>query len=387
MPEIWLPYGSVEVAVSLKAENLGEEISQQAPPISEETIQETLGKIELEGRTSIFSPKPSNSSLEIIRRILGKFSEQGSDLSTITIHTDENNISKIKKNLDNKKVNIAGIEKPTKKIGKIDGVDVRIPKALQEAKSRIIITDVGLDPLFGFSGGPVSLIRYFAKNAVAESFRRRKNNYPSPGKESDPSLFANEYADFLNELLSIEVLPSNIGVSGIYYGNLVDAHKSASQQLLETSRVTVGRDIRALIASTSSYENGSTLASSLKAVWNVAGGVNDKGHLALVAECSEGLGSEALKMYVSGRLDVKKMLKSGDYIEGFEDLVYIQTALHRSTLILVSALPDYYTEMKMGFHACRKAGDALSHILSITGARTKVHIIDKGSTTLLSKKE
>ena len=67
MPEIWLPYGSVEVAVSLKAENLAEEINKQTPPMSEDAIQETLRKIDLEGRTSIFSPKPSNSALEIIR--------------------------------------------------------------------------------------------------------------------------------------------------------------------------------------------------------------------------------------------------------------------------------------------------------------------------------
>ena len=387
MPEIWLPYGSVEVAVSIKAENLAKEINQQAPPMSEESIQETIEKIELENRTTIFSPKPSNSSIEIIRRILGEFTSQGLDSSNITIYTDETKISKIKKSFEDKQVNIYGIEKPTEKIGKIDGIEVKIPKTLQQTKSRIIITDVGLDPLFGFSGGPVSLIRYFAGDAVAEAFRRRKNNYPSPGEESEPLLFANEFAEFLNESVSIEVLPSKDGISGIHYGNLVDTHKSASKQLLDTSQVDGGRDIRALIMSTKGYENGSTLANSLKAVWNIVSGMNDKGHLALISECSGGLGSEALKMYVSGRLDVKKLLKSGGYIEGFEDLVYKQTVLHRSTLILVSALPDYYTEVKMGFHACRKAGDALSHILSTTGARTKIHILHNGSTTLLSKKK
>ncbi len=89
-----------------------------------------------------------------------------------------------------------------------------------------------------------------------------------------------------------------------------------------------------------------------------------------------------LKMSNGSKSEVEKY-----QLEGFEDLVYKQTALHRSTLILVSALPDYYTEMKMGFHACRKAGDALSHILSTVGARTKVHILHNGSSTLLSKKE
>jgi hypothetical protein len=386
LPDIWLSYGSVEVAVRLKAENLAEEINKQASPMSADVMQETLGKIDLEGRTSIFLPKLSNSILEIIRRVIGEITVQGIDPSNIIVYTDEGNISKLKKSLGNKQVNISGIEKPTKKIGKIDGVEVKIPKTLHEAKSRVIITDVGLDPLFGFSGGPASLVRYFGGDAIAEAFRRRKNNYPSPGEESGPSLFANEFADFLSESISIEVLPAKDGVSGIHCGNLVDAHKSASKQLMDTSRVSVKRDIRALIVSTAGYESDSTLADGLKAVWNVVGRMNDKGHLALIAECSDGLGSEALKMYVSGRLDVKNLLKRGEYIEGLEDLVYLQTALHRSTLILVSALPDYYTEVKMGFQTCRKAGDALSYILSTAGVRTKVHILHNGDATLLSKK-
>ena len=386
MPDIWLPYGSVEVAVRLKAENLAEEINKQASPMSADVMQETLGKIDWEGRTSIFSPKPSNSILEIIRRVIGEITVQGIDPANIIVYTDEGNISKLKKSLGNNQANISGIEKPTKRIGKIDGVEVKIPKILHEAKSRVIITDVGLDPLFGFSGGPASLVRYFGGDAITEAFRRRKNNYPSPGEESGPSLFANEFADFLSESISIEVLPAKDGVSGIHCGNLVDAHKSASKQLIDTSRVSVKKDIRALIVSTAGYESDSTLADGLKAVWNVVGGMNDKGHLALIAECSDGLGSEALKMYVSGRLDVKNMLKRGEYIEGLEDLVYLQTALHRSTLILVSALPDYYTEVKMGFQTCRKAGDALSYILSTAGVRTKVHILHNGTATLLSKK-
>jgi hypothetical protein len=386
LPDIWLSYGSVEVAVRLKAENLAEEINKQASPMSADVMQETLGKIDLEGRTSIFLPKLSNSILEIIRRVIGEITVQGIDPSNIIVYTDEGNISKLKKSLGNKQVNISGIEKPTKKIGKIDGVEVKIPKTLHESKSRVIITDVGLDPLFGFSGGPASLVRYFGGDAIAEAFRRRKNNYPSPGEESGPSLFANEFADFLSESISIEVLPAKDGVSGIHCGNLVDAHKSASKQLMDTSRVSVKRDIRALIVSTAGYESDSTLADGLKAVWNVVGRMNDNGHLALIAECSDGLGSEALKMYVSGRLDVKNLLKRGEYIEGLEDLVYLQTALHRSTLILVSALPDYYTEVKMGFQTCRKAGDALSYILSTAGVRTKVHILHNGDATLLSKK-
>ncbi|OHE56095.1 MAG: hypothetical protein A3K61_03700 [Thaumarchaeota archaeon RBG_16_49_8] len=115
--------------------------------------------------------------------------------------------------------------------------------------------------------------------------------------------------------------------------------------------------------------------------------LGDKGLLALIAECSGSLGSEALKRLITGRLDLEGLLHRGEYIDGLEDLLYAKTALRRYTLVLVSALPDYYVEMKLGFHPCRKTGDALSYILNSLGSRTKVHLVPHGSATLLTKGE
>lgn len=385
LPEIWLPYNSVEVAINVKAENLADETKPQVPIINEEAIKETIQKIEMKEEITIFSLKPSQASINIIKKIIAESAIKNILPANITIYTDNNYISKLKKSFSDIKINISEIDKPTKIIGKIDGIDIKIPKTFQNKKSQIIVSDAGYDPLLGFSGGPSSIVRYFEGDMIAEAFRRRKNNYPTPGVSSAPSFFADEIAEFFNNNTSIEILHSGEEITGIFEGNLIDTHKEASKQLLKNSQISVKNDISALILSAGGSENDFTLADSLKAVWNVIGGINGKSTIALLAQCSGGLGSEALKMFVSDRLDIKNLLKKEKYVNGLEDLVYIQSTLNKATLILVSALPNYYSEMKMGFHASRKAGDALSYMLSSKGNRTKIHVLPYGANTLLSK--
>ena len=338
----------------------------------------------MKNEITIFTFKPSKASVNIIKKIITESAIKNIIPSNITIYTDNSYISKLKKSFSDLKINISEIDKPTKIIGKIDGIDIKIPKTFQNLKSQIIVSDTGYDPLLGFSGGPTSIVRYFAGDMIAEAFRRRKNNYPTPGVISAPSFFADEVAELFSNTTSIEILHSGEEITGIYGGNLVDIHKEASKQLLINSQISVKNDVSALILSAGGSENDFTLADSLKTVWNVIGKIKRKSTLALLAQCSGGLGSEALKMFVSGRLDIKNLLKKEKYVNGLEDLVYIQSTLNKATLILVSALPDYYSEMKMGFHASRKAGDALSYILSSKGSRTKIYVIPQGVSTLLS---
>ncbi len=387
MPEIWLPYGSVEVAVSLKAENLAEHITPKHTPMSEESIRSILKGVEAKGRTCVFAPKPSIATIDVVKRLLEELAVKGVAAGDVTVLTDRRYIANIRKILADKGVKISEAEKPTETVGKVGEIEVKIPKTLSESETRIMVTNVGFDPLFGFTGGPPALVRQLGGDLMAEAFRRRRSDHPAPAVVSDPALFADEAAGLLRDTSAIEVVSFEQGVSGVYVGGLVDTHRAASKHLLEAAKVSVPGDARAILVSAGGSEFDATLADSLNAVWNVADGLRDRGFLTLIAECSAGLGSEALRMYLSGRLDVESFVRRGEYIDGLEDLIYIKTILHRHNLILVSTLPNYFTEMKLGFHACRKAGDALSYILSSASAKTKVYVLPHGSTTLLSKKE
>jgi hypothetical protein len=386
MPEIWLPYGSVEVVVSIKAENLADQLEPNLPSLGEETLAESLGKIEVKERTCLFMPRPSRASIDVMTKLIKTLTDKGVTPSTVTVATPKEYAIYLRKPLLESKVNIAEIGEPSELIGSIDKVEVKIPRVLKECETPVLISDTGFDPLFGFAGGPTALVRYLKNGLMAEAFRRRKGDRPAPGVSSDSSAFADQVAELLGEAVSVEILPGcNGGVSSVYVDNPVAAHQAASQGVLDSSRVSVKSDFKVAMVSAGGTGFDSTLADSLRAVWNVVDALGDKGVVALIAECSRSLGSEALKRHITGRLDLQDSVRHGEYIDGLEDLLYAKTALRRYTLVLVSALPDYYAEMKLGFHPCRKTGDALSYILSSLGSRTKVHLVPYGSATLLSK--
>jgi hypothetical protein len=126
-----------------------------------------------------------------------------------------------------------------------------------------------------------------------------------------------------------------------------------------------------------------TFSSSIKSLWNILGGLGEKGMVVLLAECSEGLGSEALKLYVTNRMNLDEFVKHGKYVEGLEDLLYLKKALQSYNISLISTLPSHYTETKLGLRTFKKASDALDHMISNLGARAKLYVITDASNTLL----
>jgi hypothetical protein len=125
------------------------------------------------------------------------------------------------------------------------------------------------------------------------------------------------------------------------------------------------------------------LSSSLKSLWNALGCLDKKGIAVLLAECSGGLGSEALRLYVTNRLKLDEFVKHGKYVEGLEDLLYLKNALQSQNIALISTLPNYYVEAKLGLRTFKKASDALDYVINNLGARVKIFAIPDASNILL----
>jgi hypothetical protein len=386
MPEIWLPYGNVEVAVSIKAENLAERINPQLSTIDNQELAEKIKEIDFKEKIRLFLPRPNSYSVIIVNYIIEHFKNNRLSLNNIEILSNGDSFGIIKRYITDKQIRMVDVHGSPKTVGKIDGIDISFPKIIDTSENILMITDTGFDPLFGFSGGPISLLRFIGGKPMGEAFRRRKNDEPSPGKFAEPAKFADQVASLFNKMVSIEVIPSSGGVSKVFIDNVDSGHKPVTDELFLKSKFSIPSGIRSVIMAAGGFNYDYTLADSLKSVWNIISVLKKKAYLALVSECSGGLGSEALRLYVSGQLDVETYLKKKSYVEGFEDIVYLRKSLQQTNLILVSALPNYYVEMKMGFHPFRKVGDALTYILSSSGHRTKVHIVPEGSMTFITQK-
>ncbi|MEM2634564.1 MAG: hypothetical protein QW372_03730, partial [Nitrososphaerales archaeon] len=357
MPEIWLPYGQVEVAVNVKAENLAEVIEPVYSHMNNTDLIERLKQLEIHGKPLILIEGYHTPSLTILSTLL--------DILGYNVHilTTKVGLSNVKKLCENKPIKISTLTEMIEIKSTLNGIEVKAPSIFMDFDTKILISEVGFDPLFGFKGGSITLLKMLNNQLIGEAFKRSLYSYPKPGLETEMSKFADSIAERIGNFLSIELISHQEGIAEIFIGSINDAHKRASQKFLEIAKKGLSKPAKAIIISPGGLNNDLTLTSSIKCLWNVIGGLEDQGSIALIAECSQGLGSKALKLYVSNRLNIEEMIKKGEYIDGLEDLIYLKEALTRYKIQLVSTLPHYYIE-KLGLRTARKANDALDNILN-----------------------
>ncbi|MEM2883437.1 MAG: hypothetical protein QXJ86_03665 [Nitrososphaerales archaeon] len=360
MPEVWLPYGTVEVPINVKVENVAKIYTPNIKPLDENVLMSRIKEIEFRGKSLILLSETDEASAIILKSILNA-AKVSSTVTSITVGCERSIYSWLKKACE-------GLNVDVKHISASD---------LVEYDTKIFISRVGLDPLFGFSGGAVTLLKTLNPTFMAEAFKYMRDSEPKPGKETDASLYAYSEA------------PNILGVEYIYLGNilvdvaageLINAHKQISQNLLEICEINLRSPPEAIIASPGLGKSAATLASALNSLWNVARDVEGC-VMVFFAECIEGLGSEALRL--AATRDVESYLTRGDYVDGLEDIIYLRWLSKRTKVGLISTLPRYYVN-KIGFDYIRSASDALPYIFRHKGSRVKIHIFPDAESALLT---
>ena len=373
MPEIWVPYGSVEVAIDIRMENILENIEKKVQTLTNDEIKQILSQINFSDKVGIFvadDDEPCLKLAEIIGKILVEKNYNNADVHLIV---PRKGAASVRKRLEELpfKVSMAQVEgKP-------------IAEGYGDARTKILLSQVGFDGLFGFSGGLVSMMRAIESRVVGNSFLAHPIREPSSGTSTEAAKMVWENASQLEDVVSISVVPSQEDINGIVIGDLQGSQKEAEEKFLKASSKTIAEKARAAIISPGRNRMGETLSSSVKSIWNILRGLRDKATVVLLAECAEGLGAEAFKLYGTGRLDSADLPRLSKYIDGLEDLVFLQEIKKSHELVIVSGLPNYYIESKFGLKSVKKASDALNHLLSSRGSRTKALVVPQASETLL----
>ncbi len=380
LPEVWIPYGSVEVAVDLKAENLSEVIKPNYPKTSVEELKEKLRSVDIKSSPLLILPKPTRSVLMILRTLLEEAREQSNTSSSITIATVKQSMSATRKIVEEFGSRLVQLE--NSKGENSGGLDIHPPDRWADHQQRVVLSQTNFDPIFGFSGGAIEMAKLSAKQlylaALTHEFSEKNTGIISEASES-----ALEVSDSLGDYTCIDVIGQGEDVSEVIIDQPRTTFQRSAERLLQLNHKTISEAGRAMIASPGT-EAGKTLSTALSAFWNVMRGVKDGGIAILLAEASEGLGSTALQLYVSGRLDVDATIRKGQYVEGLEDLILLRRAQKLFKLVLVTSLPNYYSEVKLGLHALRKASDAVTEVFTNQGSKCKILMVSDASNTLIS---
>ncbi|MBI4258395.1 MAG: hypothetical protein HY619_05525 [Thaumarchaeota archaeon] len=381
MPEIWLNYGAVEVNVDIKAENLGVTIETKPTAMDNSAFDAEISSIPIEDNTLLVTPKPDAPTTKVLNMILSKIDRQRTP--NIAVATHQRSLSALRRTLEGTGHKVVALSS-NETIETTDSYTVKKPQIFNEYNTKMLLSSARLDPLFGFDGGPVSLLRSIDENFVPEALTRHGSNEPSPGQPTKASDLAMTLAEHFGEISSTEIVSSGEEVSAIFTGNLKTTHIQASNHLRESADYTLSEPVRSMLISPGNESAGSSLYTALKSVWNVIGGLRDNGTVVLLAECSQGLGCEAFIQYVTGKLPVEKALDKGTYIEGLEELQFLQHISSKFNLVVVSTLPRYYVEAKLGLRSAGRASEALNHLYSTQGARTKVCVVPNASENLIT---
>ncbi len=242
----------------------------------------------------------------------------------------------------------------------------------------VFVGEMEFDGLFGFDAVSTKLLRRFGKDQMLMAYEKRQGNLPIPGKETQSMQTAKSFTDSF-EISAIEIVASPKGIADISVG-----HPSKTLGISKTLATFVQKidKHRTLLISTGKDSSNYTLGKSLNSIWNCHSAIRDDGLALLLCECKGGIGSEAIRQYIEGRMSTDRLQKPAKYVEGMEDLLYLTEIQKKIQIGLVSVLPEFYLK-KLNLIPFDGVKETLDHVLKVQGGRQKVSIVPDGSRILL----
>ncbi|MDD9809658.1 MAG: transcriptional regulator [Thaumarchaeota archaeon] len=355
MPEIWLNYGSADSVLDIRAENLGDTVSAGGEAMAPEALGERLGALGEAPREVVMlnATAATGAAVGALRalcesrsapppRVLAERGEMGRARAVVPGETE-----------------VAELE------------------AGRDPRGMAFLAEAEVDGLFGTCTVAARLLRRAGGEEMRAAYAARDGDSPLPGPGTPPLEVARAHASSLGAT-AIEVVGGGRGVAEVAVG---DPAETARVALSAGRALECASANRSVILCPGNAHSGATLSRALHSLWACARAVPEGGLAVLLAECSGGLGSEALRRFVEGRMTVERTRRPPAYMDGMEDLLYLAGARERVAVAIVSTLPGLYAR-RLWMSPLDSAKLALEHVLK-KGPRQKVAVVADGAHAVL----
>ena len=361
MPEIWLSYGPTDVVLDVKAENLEKQISPGGVNLTNSEIVSKLDSLDMSKPTEFVIMEHSKTVQKVISVLLDVCTQKS--LPKPKFLVDKSNLNFVK--------NI--FSDPTISISEFN--------ASQFSNANLVfISEMEFDGLFGYNAISTKLLRRFGKDNMLEAYEKREGNLPLPGYELKTMDVAKKFTDGF-EISAIEMVANQSGVVDIATGH--PSLTSSLSKSLSSIAIHEMEKHRIAIISTGKEASNETLSRSLSSIWNCSNAIKEEGLVILLAECKNGLGSEAIQQYVEGRMSLDRLKNPSKYVDGMDDLLFLTEMRNKFGIGIVSILPHLFTKDKLGMIPFSGAKEAMDYVLKTYGDRQKIAIVSDGSHVLL----
>jgi len=162
MPEIWLNYGSTEVALDIKAENLEEKIDVEGKTLSDSEIKSKLKSLDISKPTEFVVLNMSESIKKILSTIFEIYEQKSIPKPTILADRKIMNVIKNYLPEHNSISEFSNVENSNSKL--------------------IFIGEMEFDGLFGYETISTRLLKKFGTELMLSAYEKRKGDLPSPGQ-------------------------------------------------------------------------------------------------------------------------------------------------------------------------------------------------------------
>jgi hypothetical protein len=380
LTEIWVPYGPVEVSFDVRQENLSQILDPQPKKISNGELEQKA--VETAGSEAVLILSSSNGTAQVLDTLLSK----NKGIKKL-LHTKQSASLTRRKAQENQipVVEEVNIEKAIE-VGEIDGTPSKIITEVRNASNLLVLTSVHYDPLFGITSAASDLAS-LVPEMKREAFNRSANDLPCMPTKSEASLYMTRVLQSFPNVSCLEVIErAGIGVMNFFSGEPEATHAKVVDFWKNNLKIDVSSRAERIIFGSGGGESDKTLSDAFaRAFFNIANNLalEDSGaKLCMLAECAQGLGSEALLRYVTGRLEPRAKLDEIRYVDGLEVLVSFFKIPGDLELSMISTLPKYYGE-KFGFKMYSGAREAPFALVG-AGSRGKISVVPDGSSAAFS---
>lgn len=378
MTEIWVPYGQVEVSFDVKQENLSQIVEPQSQKLSQEDFERKA--LDSSGADSILLLSQTEGVCSALDSILAvnktiKKLLYPKHLAAVARRKAEQFLVPDIELFD---ANILA-EAP-------ESTQPRIPLQLKQNPNIAILSTTRYDPLFGLAGAASDLISLNLE-LKSQAFKNSIDEIPCPPSGSSASLFATRVIQECPNASIVEVVEkTGTGALNIFTGEPEATHSKSVDYWRGALSVNLPTRHERILFGCGGKENDRTLHHALsRSFFNVAKNValvDSDSKVCMLAECSEGLGSDALLKYITGTFVPGSNLDEIQYIDGLEVLLSLIRVQKDLDVSMVTTLPSYYCG-RLGFKPISAARDAPSSIVS-QGSRAKMLIVPDASATFFT---
>jgi len=359
MPEIWLNYGSTDVVLDIKAENLEEKIDAEGKTLSDTEIRAKLESLDISKPTEFVVLNTSESVRKILSILFERYAKKSIPKPLISA--------------DRKIMNVVKDYLPEQN-------SISEFSSVEDSNSKLVfIGEMEFDGLFGYETISTRLLKKFGGELMLSAYEKRKGDLPSPGQDVENFQIARKFSEKF-DILTIEIIANSNGISDLSVG-----HPSSTASISKSFGTNAAKDIgkhKTMIISTGKESSNNTLGISLSSLWNCSNAIKNDGLAILLAECKLGIGSDGIQSFIDGRMNLDRLKKPSQYIDGMENLLYITETQKKFQLGLLTVLPTHYTK-KLNMKSFDGIKQIMDHVLKNQGQNQKVEIISDGARTLL----